>query len=40
VIRPGRTITVTMAEAFSVRDGIETACAVMLQSLIRVTASG
>ena len=39
VIRPGRTITVTMAEAFCVRDGIETACAVMLQSLIRVMAS-
>jgi uncharacterized protein (TIGR00369 family) len=39
VIRPGRTITVTMAEAFCVQDNIETACAVMLQSLIRVTAS-
>ena len=38
VIRPGRTITVTMAEAFCVQGGIETACAVMLQSLIRVEA--
>ena len=39
VIRPGRTITVAMAEAFCVQDGAETACALMLQSLIRVTAS-
>lgn len=38
VIKPGRTISVTMAEAFCVQDGVETACAVMLQSLIRVTA--
>jgi uncharacterized protein (TIGR00369 family) len=38
VIRPGRTITVTMAEAFCLRDGVERACAIMLQSLIRVTA--
>ena len=36
VIKPGRTITVTMAEAFCVQDGVETACALMLQSLIRV----
>ena len=40
VIRPGSTITVTMAEAFCVRDGVESACAIMLQSLIRVTAPG
>jgi uncharacterized protein (TIGR00369 family) len=38
VIKPGRTITVTMAEAFCLQDGIERACAVMLQSLIRVEA--
>ena len=38
VIKPGRTLTVTMAEAFCERDGVESACAVMLQSLIRVAA--
>jgi uncharacterized protein (TIGR00369 family) len=38
VIRPGRTITVTMAEAFCLQDGFERACAVMLQSLIRIDA--
>jgi uncharacterized protein (TIGR00369 family) len=38
VIKPGRTITVTMAEAFCVQDGVENACAIMLQSLIRVPA--
>jgi uncharacterized protein (TIGR00369 family) len=36
VIKPGRTITVTMAEAFCLQHGVERACAVMLQSLIRV----
>ena len=36
VIRPGRTLTFTMAEAFCARDGAEHLCAVMLQSLIRV----
>lgn len=36
VIKPGRTLTVTMAEAFCLRDGVEVPCAVMLQSLIRV----
>ena len=38
VIRPGRTITVTMAEAFCLQDGVERLCAIMLQSLIRVPA--
>ena len=38
VLKPGRTLTVTMAEAFCARDGVETLCAVMLQSLIRVVA--
>ena len=38
MIKPGRTLTVTMAEAFCERDGVESACAVMLQSLIRVAA--
>jgi uncharacterized protein (TIGR00369 family) len=40
VITPGRRVTVTMAEAFCVQDGVESACAIMLQSLIRVTAPG
>jgi len=38
VVRPGRTLTVTTAEAFCLRDGVESLCAVMLQSLIRVPA--
>jgi uncharacterized protein (TIGR00369 family) len=38
VLKPGRTLTVTMAEAFCARAGAETLCAIMLQSLIRVAA--
>jgi uncharacterized protein (TIGR00369 family) len=38
VVKPGRTLTVTTAEAFCVQDGVERLCAVMLQSLIRVAA--
>ena len=38
VLKPGRTLTVTMAEAFCARNGVETACAVMLQSLTRMAA--
>jgi uncharacterized protein (TIGR00369 family) len=38
VLKPGRTLTVTLAEAFSARAGVETLCAIMLQSLIRVAA--
>lgn len=38
VIKPGRTITVAMTEAFCPQDGVERLCAVMLQSLIRVEA--
>jgi uncharacterized protein (TIGR00369 family) len=36
VIKPGRTLTVAMAEAFSRRDGGERLCAVLLQSLIQL----
>ena len=36
VIKPGRTLTVAMAEAFCQRDGGEHLCAVLLQSLIQV----
>jgi uncharacterized protein (TIGR00369 family) len=38
VIKPGRSLTIAMAEAFCERDGTEHLCAVMLQSLIRVPA--
>jgi uncharacterized protein (TIGR00369 family) len=38
VVKPGRTLTVAMAEAFCERDGVESACAIMLSSLIRVPA--
>jgi uncharacterized protein (TIGR00369 family) len=36
VVKPGRTLTVSTAEAFCLRDGVEQLCAVMLQSLVRV----
>ena len=36
VIKPGRTLTIAMAEAFGERGGVETACAIMLSSLIRI----
>jgi uncharacterized protein (TIGR00369 family) len=38
VIRPGRTLTIALAEAYCERDGVESACAIMLSSLIRVPA--
>ena len=38
VIKPGRTLTVAIAEAFCRRDGSEHLCAVLLQSLIRIPA--
>ena len=38
VIKPGRTLTVAMAEAFCRRDGNEHLCAVLLQSLIQIPA--
>jgi uncharacterized protein (TIGR00369 family) len=38
VIRPGRTLTVALAEAFCRRGSVETVCAVLLQSLIRIEA--
>ena len=38
VVKPGRTLTVAMAEASCERDGVESACAIMLSSLIRVPA--
>jgi len=38
VIKPGRTLTVATAEAFCRRDGVETLCAVLLQSLICIPA--
>jgi uncharacterized protein (TIGR00369 family) len=39
VIRPGRRLTVTEAQAFCIKDGAANLCAVMLQSLIRIEAS-
>lgn len=36
VVRPGRTLLVTTAEVFSVRDGRETLCAVMQQTIMAV----
>ncbi len=37
VLKHGRTLTVTEAQAFVLRDGHERLCAAMLQSLIRTT---
>ncbi len=36
VVRPGRTLTVCRAEIAVVKDGTETACAVMQQTLMRI----
>ncbi len=36
VVRPGRTLTVSRAEVCIVKDGKETACAVMQQTLMRI----
>jgi uncharacterized protein (TIGR00369 family) len=40
VLRPGRTLTVCRVDVFAVRDGTETFCATMQQTLIRTPASG
>ena len=34
VVRPGRTLIVTQAEVFAVRDGVETLCALMQQTIM------
>ena len=36
VVRPGRTLTVCQVEVFVVRDGTETLCALLQQTLIRL----
>ncbi len=36
VLRPGRTLTVTRADVFVVKDGVETVCAAMQQTLMRI----
>lgn len=36
VIRPGRTITVTKGEVVSIKNGIETTCALMQQTIMRI----
>lgn len=36
VVKPGRTLTVTRADVVAVEDGIETTCAVMQQTLMRI----
>lgn len=37
VVRPGRTLTVATADVYAVEDGTETLCAVMQQTLMRIT---
>jgi len=34
VVRPGRTLIVTQAEVFAVKDGVETLCALMQQTIM------
>lgn len=36
VVRPGRTLTVTRADVYVVKDGVEKQCAVMQQTLMRI----
>ena len=40
VKRPGRTLTVTEVDVIAVADGVETLCATMLQTLIRLPPDG
>jgi len=40
VKRPGRTLTVTEVDVWAVADGVETLCASMLQTLIRLPPDG
>lgn len=37
VVRPGRTLTVTQGEVVAIKDGVETVCAVMQQTMMRIT---
>lgn len=37
VIRPGKTLTVTTGEVVAVKDGQETTCAIMQQTIMRIT---
>ena len=39
VVRPGRTLIVTQAEVFAVKDGKETLCALMQQTIMTVARS-
>lgn len=36
VVKPGRTLTVTRGEVVAVKDGVETPCALMQQTLMRI----
>ena len=39
IVRPGRTLIVTQAEVFAVKDGKESLCALMQQTIMTVTRS-
>ena len=39
VVRPGKTLIVTQAEVFAVKDGKESLCALMQQTIMTVTRS-
>lgn len=40
IIRSGRTITVCRGDVYAVRDGVDTHCATMVATMIRVDAAG
>jgi uncharacterized protein (TIGR00369 family) len=40
VVRPGRTLIVTKAEVFAVKEGIETLCALMQQTIMVMQGKG
>ncbi len=40
VLRPGRTLTVTRADVFVVKDGVGTVCAALQQTLMRLAGGG
>lgn len=40
IVRSGRTITVCQGDVYAVRDGVDTHCATMIATMIRVDATG
>lgn len=36
VVRPGKTLTITQGEVLAIKDGVETQCAIMQQTMMRI----